>query len=195
MADNRLTGQEVKRRLSACDNAECISELYSFGITLVNESLDTLHRLDAKAYAVAGYSGAAFTALISLVALLEHIGPGTLSPVIWPLAVVSTLGAAGLSLLAIKFRPADWFSPNDWFREECLGDVNFLRRYRVLCMYWVQQSHRRLAWGKIRHIKWAVRVLFTSGVLLCFAVALAPASLVKVAWAYAALKALRIGVW
>lgn len=195
MSQNRLTEAEVKRRLAACESADCVDELYSFGLMMVNESLDTLHRLDAKAYAIAGYSGATLTALLSVAAFSEKLGPGVTQPVGLVLAALCALAAAGFSLTAIRFRPVDWFSPNDWLRGDCLGDPSFLRRYHILCMYGVQQSQRNRAFEKIRQIKWAVRSLVASGGLLCLSVALAPAFLLKVTGIPAALESLRVAVW
>ena len=170
MAGNRLTEPEVKRRLTEAD-VECIDELYSFGMMMVNESLDTLHRLDAKGYAIAGYSGATFAALVSVAAFAKNIGPGTIWPIALILAALSALIAAAFSLTAIKFRPVDWFSPNEWLKGDCLDDPSFLRRYHILCMYGVQQSQRDRAFDKIHKVKWAVRALVASGFLLCISVA------------------------
>ncbi len=170
IAGNRLTEAEVKLRLTECDG-DCIDELYSFGLMMVNESLDTLHRLDAKAYALAGYSGATLGALVSVSALAKNIGPETIWPIAIILAALAALAAVLFSLLAIKFRPVDWFSPNEWLKGDCLDDPAFLRRYHILCMYGVQQSQRERAFEKIRDVKWAVWCLFASGALMCISFA------------------------
>src|SRR5437764_14503504 len=103
MFDNRLTEPEVKSRIAACDES-CIDELYSFGLMMVNESLDTLNKLDAKAFAVAGYSGATFGALISVSAFAKGAASGTVWPIAMILAAAAALGAAAFSLYPIWFR-------------------------------------------------------------------------------------------
>jgi hypothetical protein len=171
MSGNRLTEPEVKQRLEECGDEKCVDELYSFGQMMVNESLDTLHRLDAKAYAVAGYSGATFTALVSVAAFAKNMGPGLVWPIALILALLFALAAAAFSLAAIRFRPVDWFSPNEWIKEDCLDDPAFLRRYHILCMYGVQQSQRNRTFEKIRKVKFAVESLVLSGFMLCVSVA------------------------
>jgi VIT1/CCC1 family predicted Fe2+/Mn2+ transporter len=132
--ENRLAETEVKDRITNCAD-ECIEELYSFGVMMVNESLDTLNKLDAKAYAVAGYSGATFGALVSVVALAKTLNlNGAIWPIALALAALAALAASAASLVAIRFRPVDWFSPNEWFRRDALGDALFLRRYHIFCM-------------------------------------------------------------
>jgi hypothetical protein len=195
MPGNRLTDAEVSQRLVSCADEHCVDELYSFGLMMVNESLDTLHRLDAKAYAIAGYSGAAVTALLSLAAFAQKLGAGLISPPLIIFAVFSAVGAAAFSILAIRFRPVDWFSPNEWFHQECLQDTGQLRRYHILCMYGVQRSQRDRAYGKIAHMKWAVRLLLAAGIFLFLSVILSPAFLLQVFAAQTALESLRVAFW
>lgn len=149
----QLTEDEVKQRLESYSDPAITDELYKFGLSLVTESLDSLYRLDTKAYAIAGYSGAIFSALFSAAVLSDGLPEGKVYPLVLFLAGAFALVAAFDSLAATKLRYVEFFSPDEWFKKEQLGSPDQLKRYHVLCMYGVRQSHRSSHRKKASHIR------------------------------------------
>ncbi len=193
MEDKQLTEEEVKKRLESCDK-DCTDELYSIGLKLLDESLDSFHRLDSKAYAIAGFSGATVSALLAIATFSDRIAVGTIAPIIFLVSAICAVAAGGFSVAAIWPRSAEWFSPDEWLKNELLKDVTRLKQYHILCMYGARQSHRCLGRRKIANIRRALLFLSAAGILLFIAAITTPALLAKLTWLGAPVNALWVAV-
>jgi hypothetical protein len=178
---HQLTEEEVKDRLASYGETETATtnELYEIGLILVTDSVESLHRLDAKAHAIAGYSAAVFGVLFSAAVLSDKLPVEKVWPVVLFLAAVCALIAAFFSMLAVKLRSVEWFSPDEWFKKELLSKPEGLRRYHVLCMYGVRQSNRKEHHQKARNLRRA-QILLCIAYLLMFLSAM-PALLAEIA--------------
>jgi hypothetical protein len=165
---NQLNQEEVRRRLGAYTDNETTDELYSFGLILVNESKDRYNGFDDKATKIAGYAGAIIALLISQFRTLRSlVDPWAMYLVLG--AALLCLVSAGIGINALSLSQVDWFSPNEWLREDSLSDAEKLKRYRVLTMYGVGQSYLVACEKKAHRITYALRTLLVSGMLLLIA--------------------------
>jgi hypothetical protein len=183
---NQLSDSIVSERLNTYEEPETTKELYEFGKLLLDESLDSGYRLDSKAFMSAGYASVILTLLVASAAFWSSKGVGALFMFVG--AGIATFVAAVAAFAALKLQAVDWFSPNEWFNTECLGDTERLRRYHILCMYGVRQSQKRICWSKIRRIHCAQWALMATGAFLFLA-------FLDIAWSAPALKWLGIACW
>jgi hypothetical protein len=147
-----LSDAEVKRRLRLYSSPETTTELYSFGSMLVAEIIERIHRLEAKAGTLAGYAGAILALIVTSAAFwgshLQH-----LERVAILLAALSAFASECFAILAIQLGSFEWFSDNEWLREECLSDAETLRKYHILTMRGVIASHRSVGEEKTKNIE------------------------------------------
>jgi hypothetical protein len=174
MGAQHLAEQEVRRRLTLYENDEITEELYGFGTMLISNAMQRISRMHTTAGLVTAYCAGLITVLTSTAAIWgNRLGPWERCLPIMG-AGLAILGAA-LALSSTSLQTVDWFSQDDWLKEDCLQDHKRLRKYHVLSMWGVVTSfdiaHRR----KTRRIK-AAQWLTGIAVVLLFA------TLLKVTW-------------
>ena len=169
MNQKRLDEAEVRNRLVlAKGNPAVVDELYNFGLLLLKEAAEDIRRLDTKAAAMAGYSGAVVTVLISSVSLWR----GLLSPFATLFVFIAGLVAIVAVVMGVRvmaLRRFDWFSADEWLEAGCLSDIEKLKRYRVLATWQAWNSHKDAHSQKallLRRTQWA---LVSTGILLLIA--------------------------
>src|SRR4051812_15433615 len=118
--DTQLSDSEVKARLAGYTDPNTTDHLFALGREFLGECVEAVHRLDAKAYAIAGYSGAVFSAMMALAGLGEKIGAGDTAPIFLFVAAFFALCAAGSALATVFLRPVEWLSPDEWFNRDCI---------------------------------------------------------------------------
>ena len=163
--ENQLDIKEVNRRIDLCD-AQMVNQLYDFGLSLLREIDQRFEYLDKKATSIAGFCGAIAALLVSTVCSWA----GALDPCVVPVVLVAgglTLVGSGLALWGTFISTQDWFSPNDWLREECFKDSVELKRYWVTCIYKIRQTYRAECDRKAVWIERAeIALLVAEGLLL-----------------------------
>jgi hypothetical protein len=180
-----LEYRDVKRRVQT-SAPEVVDELYSFGEKLVSDAVDRLSKSDSKASALAAYCGGLVTLVVSTSTLWGKY-LNFYSSIIVVGAVVCFIISAWLAAGTTHPQPTEWYSDNDWLREECLQARDRLRRYRVLTMWRILTSHQQAFRAKTRRVRYAVLLLKTASVLLFVA-------FLDVAWRYSPFQNLRIWV-
>jgi hypothetical protein len=157
-----LTDEEVKQRLDECTTKEVSDELYSFGLKLLDEAVERVHRIELKASTIFGYSLTMVALVASTFSLWSTAlaGFGRMSMLV---AVICLLAAGFFSGRATWVKTYDWFSANEWLKEECLNDFDVLKKYRVLTIRAVVDCHDNHAAEKTRGIRRAQRALFCAG--------------------------------
>lgn len=165
---NQLSEKQVNEILEQNFPDATTDELYSFGLSIVQEAMEQYHRYDSKATKIAGYSGAVMALLLTQFAEWSKSLDWWAIPILF-LAALVALVAAGFGLGAIALREIPWYSPRDWFRVEVLDDSNLLRKYHILCMYLVRQSYMKESARKTVRVNAAYRSLLLAGVLLLVA--------------------------
>jgi hypothetical protein len=144
MRPYQLSEDEVANRVEQYSSPDITEVLYRFGTIMIQENLDRTKQLETKTTAVAGFSVAVLSLLISR-------SPAWLTiPMGWQgIAVVSTGMFASLaivlSLYALLVRTHRWFSDSQWFENEndLLDDKDRLTRYYVLAMHGINQQMDR----------------------------------------------------
>jgi hypothetical protein len=181
-----LTYANVKTRVQN-SAPEVVDELYFFGEKLVSDAVDRLSKSDSKATALAGYCGG----LVTLVASTSTFWGKYLdvySLIASVVAVILFIVSAWLAAGSTHPQPTEWYSDNDWFREDCLQARERLRRYRVLTMWRILTSHQQAFRAKTARVRNAVRLLKTASLFLLI-------TFLEIAWRYAPLQNLRIRIW
>jgi hypothetical protein len=164
------------------------------GLKLLDEALDSVHRLDSKAYAIAGFSGATLSGLLAIANFQKGIAVPFIAALSFLVSVIFALAAVSWSLGAIWPRSAEWFSPDEWLRKELLNDATELKKYYILCMYGARQSHRGLARRKAVCIRGALLCLCGTGLCLIIATTAMLTPLLKVTWIGASINLLWVAV-
>lgn len=160
-----LSNQEMKGRLASYELPEVTNELYSFGSMLVSEIVDRVHKAEAKAGTLAGYSGAILALIVSTFSLWNGHFHAAEKGAMYGAAFMAFVSQM-CALWALKIDKFNWFSDNDWLRGECLSDVEALRKYHLLTMHTVIVSHGEAAERKSNRIALAQRFLLVTGVFL-----------------------------
>ena len=181
-----LDYSDVKHRVQN-SAPDVVDELYSFGEKLVSDAVDRLSRSDSKASALAAYCGGLVALMVSTSTLWGKY-LDFYSSIIVVAAVLSFMISAWLAAGSTHPQPTEWYSDNDWLREECLQARERLRRYRVLTMWRILTSHQQAFRAKTRRVRYAVLLLKMAFVLLFVA-------LLDIAWRYSPFQNLRIWVW
>lgn len=180
-----LTYETVKRRVEKVSDG-VVDELYAFGQILVADAVDRIAKSDSKAAALAVYGGGVITVLISTSVLWGKLLHGAFL-VVAVLAILVLMVAAWLAISSISPKRTDWYSDEDWLREECLDERGKLRRYRVLTMWRIITSLDEAYGAKLKKVHWSTRVMKFAFVLLLLA-------FLQVALRHAALHLLRFGI-
>src|SRR5208282_658518 len=188
MSTTSLKLEEVQHRVSSYSNkeSEITDELYSFGEFLVRDSAERISQCDTKAFALAAYSGGIITVILSTSALVkdskDHFSHSMIFFGILGLAI-----SAGLAIRAVRPLPLDWFSDNDWLRDECFGSSDQLRRYRIVTMWKIIKSHQMASQSKLSWISRSQKAMVYSFVFLL-------AALLEVSARSATLQSLRVWI-
>jgi hypothetical protein len=162
--------KEANSRLCSYQETAVTDELYGFGSMLVSEFVDRIHHLDAKAGSLAGYASGIVALLVSTSAFWRSaLHPWAICLVL--VAAISALASAGLCLWAASIYKFMWFSDDEWMQEAYLDNAEDLRKYHVLTMHNVVQSHRKGGTEKSKHIRHAQWALAFTATLLFVALA------------------------
>jgi hypothetical protein len=163
MRPYQLCEEEVTSRVEQNSSPDITEGLYRFGTMMIQENLDRTKQLETKTTAVAGFSAAILTFLIS------RPPAWLITPTGWQgIAVIATGLLASLaivfSLCALRVRTHRWFSDSQWFENESqvLEDKDRLTRYYVLAMHGVNQQ---LDQSNGRKANW----IFTAQIFLALA--------------------------
>jgi hypothetical protein len=179
-----LSEEEVRHRLASYEDEETTNELYAFGLMLTNEAVQWLGALDSKAAWLSAYCGAIVSLMVSTIGVWQNALSG------WPrylpvagatLAVV----AAFLGLVALALRNVEWYSQDDWMNADCLSDHRRLKGFRVLTMWGILASHRKIGREKAQWLKRAQWIAALAIFLLYL-------SLLEIAWGFHAFQGLGI---
>lgn len=163
-----LDEQEVNGRLCSYGDSKVTDELYNFGTMLVREMIDVNHHLDSKGTTLAGYSSSAVALLVATSSFWRPILDQWASGVVFVAATCAII-ASILSLKAASLYTFKWFSDDEWLHKTYLDDPDTLRRYRILTMHGIVDSHRDAADHKSDFLRIAQWALTLAGVLLLVA--------------------------
>lgn len=149
---------------------ETTEALYEMGSMLLAEGIDRGKQLDARAIALAGYSGITTALLVSTFAT-------RLSGL--PLLTTCFVIAAGICLFvtvlfafgSLWIREYEWFSDKDWFAPTNLSDPELLRRAHVLAMHQYRANHEVVNTRKAEILGRAYVCLMICGGLLAVGLA------------------------
>jgi hypothetical protein len=135
----RLTLQQVKDRLALYANPAVVDELYDFGLTLGQETLEQIKVTEGKANYFAAYGTAIATLLVSSYGLWSTRGNtyslwiGFAAGFAASICTYHSVGALQLTTLKV-------ISEDDWLRGEVLADIVTLKQYRIVSLWAVLES-------------------------------------------------------
>ena len=158
----KIKETEVRERLESYDNPTVTDELYDFGNTLVADIVDRTERLETKASSLAAYS----LGTITLMASTYTIWSPSINKVGMLLAVVLAFTATVFSVLAITLRRFEGISQNEWFKADVLRDRELLRKFHLITMWGVFNSHEANAEIKVIWIGRAQIALFLASICI-----------------------------
>jgi hypothetical protein len=148
----RLTEAEVKERLESYEDESITEELYGFGKMLVQDAVNRLNSADAKAAGVAAYCGGLLTVLSATFSIWSK--GITWREVSLPICSAAFAIAAGyVAFLATGFRDVDWFSPDDWLNRDAMQGQQRIKKFHILAMWVVLESHDRAYQHKLTRVK------------------------------------------
>ncbi len=174
-----LSEEEVKSRLESYENESVTEELYGFGKTLVQDAVSRLGTADTKASSVAAYCGGLLTVMSATFSIWSK--GITWYEVFLPVSSAALAIAAGyLAFSATGFTSVDWFSADDWLNREALQDPQRIRKFHILSMWVVLESHDAAYQLKLVRIKRSR--LLTAFSILCLA-----GTFIEAAWRLSAL--------
>lgn len=162
-----LTDNEITARLESYDDPKVTDELYGFGTMMLQDSVARMGKMDAKAAALAAYSGGLITVLVATRDVwmrLQHA-----QAVLITIAAALLLLGAGAAIASMSLQKTEWFTQNEWFKTDCFSSSETIRRYHVLTMWGVVRSHHRAYRRKLRKIYATQFLLITAIVVLFFA--------------------------
>jgi len=83
---------------------------------------------------MAGYSGGLIALLASTAGLWTKVE--STWHILFPTAAILALFfAAFFAVTSMTLKKTQWFSPNEWMKEECLTSCERLRRYHILTIW------------------------------------------------------------
>jgi hypothetical protein len=183
-----LTQAEVRERLLSCkDNVGVVDELYQFGDMLLHDAISRLSAMDGKATALGGYAGGIITLLLSTSRLWSDSADKFSTSIIVAAGLLSLLAGA-CATYGMTLQKPIWFTSNEWIRKEVLGTRDSLRRYHILAMWSVIESHHERCRAKIRVVRVAQVLIALTGVLLTVA-------FLEIAWNHTSFKSLIVQGW
>lgn len=161
-----LTEAQVRERLAVCkDKPEVIDQLYDFGNMLLSDAIGRIATMDSKAASLAAYAGGIITLLVSTAKLWASTADKFATSLI-VLASVAALFAGACAMHSVTLQTIDWFSSDEWMQKDQIGERNKLRRYHVLAMWSVIESHQARSRSKIKRVRLAETFLAAAGLLL-----------------------------
>lgn len=99
--------------------------------------------------------------------------------------------AGGCAVISLALQQTEWFSQDDWFREECLNSAEQLKRYYILTAWKIVNSHHS-AYRRKTHFIYAAQILLGFAWILLF---LALLEIACPSTSRAAFEYLRVRVW
>lgn len=168
---NQLTEDEVFQRLNECRDPEkrdIVDELYGFGLMLVKNVVDDNAAINKKAGAFAAYSGAIITLLVSSFGAWSAVANLGVYLFMF-LAGLAAFVTAILSVRSLSLRQYEWFSQKEWLESSHFDNLQKLKRYRILTMWGVIASYRKVYAMKTSCMLTAQRILSLSVLLLLVA--------------------------
>ncbi len=161
------TLESIRQALNSSENKETTEAIYSFGQFLLRDHIERSSRIDAKASAIAGYSGAALTLIASTFRLWKtELLSWPFAPALLFFAILSLCLAGVLALIGRSMYGFVWFTWQAWIGEKYLNYPDQLKRYHILGMCEAIFSRERMNARKARKISWAERSLLAAGILL-----------------------------
>ncbi len=171
---NRLSEEEVRRRIALCTKTDVVDEVYTFAQMLLKETVTRVRLIDTKAASMAAYGGAIVTLLFSTSGTWSHLGDKW-TVIIAAAAGLSAFVAAVLAVKVMALREFEWLSDNEWLEPGCLSDIDNLKRYRSLTIWGTMDSYKTAYLSKVRLLQRA-QLFLSVAVLLLLLV------LLQVAW-------------
>jgi hypothetical protein len=163
-----LSEKDVRDRLDSYTEPSVTDELYHFGEMLLRDVIERLSKADTKAGAIAAYAGGLITLLVSTSGIWAKNQSG--SHLLLPItAIVALFLSAFFAVSSMTMKRAEWFSPNEWMKEECLETGERLRRYHVLTMWGASESLETLYQAKLSELRKAQWGTLIAWVLLTLA--------------------------
>jgi hypothetical protein len=160
-----LSEAQVTALLEGYDPPETTIALRDFGTRLVDEIIQRHDKLDSKAGALAGYSGAVVALLVSTIHDWRQELDSWAIVLVCAAALVAIL-SAGLALWAMAPRKFRWFSDEEWFPSVLLNQPEALQRYYLKVMHQTVSSHSKQAAAKAGLVRVAQLALVVVGTLL-----------------------------
>jgi hypothetical protein len=163
-----LSEKDVRDRLDSYIDPSVTDELYHFGETLLRDVLERVSKADTKAGAMAAYAGGLITLLVSTSGLWAKDQAG------WHLVLpIAAIGALFLSTFfavsSMTLKRSEWFSPNEWMKQECLETGERLRRYHILTMWGASESLETVYEIKLSRLRKAQWITLAAWILLALA--------------------------
>jgi hypothetical protein len=142
-----LSEEQVRTRLQACEDAEVVNELYTFGQRLAQEAADNIRAVESKATSFAAYGAAIVTLLVSSSATWSTLGNKC---TLWIgfCAGITGLLCTYLSISALSLKEYECISQDEWLKEACFSRIEKLKRYRILTLWGMITSHGNVQRGK-----------------------------------------------
>lgn len=160
-----LTEQDVRKRLASYEDSTVTDELYTFGKMLTDDAIERLSKSDAKAGAIAAYSGGLIALLASTSPMwATHLNSRQIAVPVF--ALLSLFLSAALSVFSMSPRKTEWHSTNEWMKEGCLTTGERLRRYHLLTMWGAYESLNQVYVSKAFQVKCATACTIVSWILL-----------------------------
>jgi hypothetical protein len=163
-----LSEKDVKDRLASYTDPSVTDELYHFGEMLVRDSIERVSKADTKAAAIAAYAGGLVTLLVSTSGIWAKNNSGVhlLMPII---AIVALILSAFFAVSSMTLKRTEWFSVNEWMKQDCLETGERLRRYHILTMWGASESLEGLYEAKLSELRKAQWVTLLAWILLAVA--------------------------
>jgi hypothetical protein len=169
MTSINLTIEEVRRRLTLYEDEKMTDELYDFGKLLLAEATDRVAKLDTKAGSLAAYAMGIITFLVASSGSWSKLVRKPLGVPLPVYAAVVAFIATIYAVRSLRLQQFDWFSQEEWLEASCLTDLERMRKYRILTMWTVLESHRQVHDSKSALLAKAQWALVGASILLVFA--------------------------
>lgn len=146
--------EELRDTLAAYRETATTDHLYELSRYLLDEIVERVSRLDAKAGRFASYSGAIMALLLSTYSTWRsHVEPNSLLFIVVGLAVICVALAGCYAFAAMRVKNFDWFSDRAIvFPGELLNFPDELKRYHILAIYRSLLSHQKVSDKKARRV-------------------------------------------
>jgi hypothetical protein len=136
----RLSEEQVRERLVLCENAEVLDEIYEFGIGLSKEINDQIKSIESKAISIAAYGAAIASLLVTSSSTWIKLGTQQVLSAAVCAALCGGICTA-FAVRVLKLQSFDTISEDEWLKAECFANIERLKKYRVLTLWGVIDSH------------------------------------------------------